>query len=98
MFQLRGAAGAGSVMDSCYFMDCVRVRLRLLSLEYVSFEFCTFGLKLYIARPDWVSQFSQPQTTAFYILMDERLCFKSCINFRLENCGWCLVVCLTIGT
>ncbi|KAL0395616.1 UNVERIFIED_CONTAM: 60S ribosomal protein L30 [Sesamum calycinum] len=24
MFQLRGAAGAGSVMDSCYFMDCIR--------------------------------------------------------------------------
>ncbi|KAK4411637.1 60S ribosomal protein L30 [Sesamum angolense] len=52
MFQLRGAAGAGSVTDSCYFMDCIRVRLRL-SLEYVSFEFCTLGLKLYFARPGW---------------------------------------------
>ncbi|KAI3462037.1 hypothetical protein Pfo_018700 [Paulownia fortunei] len=29
MFQLRVAAGAGSVMDSCYFMDCIGLRLSL---------------------------------------------------------------------
>ncbi|KAK4430601.1 Apoptotic chromatin condensation inducer in the nucleus [Sesamum alatum] len=66
MFQLRGAAGAGSVMDSCYFMDCIRLRLRL-SLEYVAFEFCTLGLKLYLLdQIGYIPIFPAPDDSLLY--------------------------------